>query len=277
MKAGIIEINLQYTFVLHAYVATFDEYMQVIRMLFRDIWSEEFEQIVGQLEARLAKPWSHLDESRPAWMDTRLLGDGNPALLQLTPSDRISARENVVLSCEEFVIAHELSHHLLGHTVSRSNRAKAITTVNIAIDHLNIATMLQKMNNIKRQEVQADILAFMIMADAIDGPAEFMRLYEALIGSVISLVALAHISETWIETDCRASHAGFVDRIEIIAQLAEWLAGYRPRGAHGDHPLGLLTQLCGFVAITLNAWLHRMFQERSSALTSFRLPTTCFS
>ena len=263
VKAGIIEINLQYTFVLSAYVAAFDNYVRLTSSLVEKVSnpSEDMDEVVRALDDRLSEPRSWLDESRPEWLDLRLLSMGNPALLQLTPSDRIDAQESAVGACEEFAVAHELSHHLLWHTVSKSGKSKAWRTVDAAINNAGIIDKLTGLNPSQVQELHADILAFMIMANAINGIVSFQRLYRALVGSMISHIALADINESWIEKDDSASHPDFIARCIVIAALAEWLSKSRPVGDVGDHPLGLLVQLQGFCALAINAWLSRSFPD----------------
>jgi hypothetical protein len=117
------------------------------------------------------------------------------------------------------------------------------------------------------QELHADILAFMIVANAINGTAPFERMYRALTGSMISHVALADINENWIERDARASHPDFMARCEVITALTEWLSKSRPAGEIGDHPLGLLVQLQGFCALVVNAWLSRIIPSEVQRVT----------
>lgn len=269
VKAGIIEINIQYTIVLSAYVAAFDEYIRSVRDLLYGLVEDRdnVERIVDRLDDRLSRPWYHLEESRPQWMDVRLLAGGSPALLQATPPDRVELREDAVLACEEFAVAHELAHHLLGHTTSSSKKAKAKAVVDAAVSSGSLMDQMAKLNQSQTQELEADILAFVMMADAINKTAPFTRLYRALVGGIISLVALAHVNDAWIDTSQNPSHPNFIVRCTAISALIEWLAESRPRGAHGDHPLGLLTQLLGFSGVALNAWLHRSLASEVERVT----------
>lgn len=269
VKAGIIEINLQYTFVLSAYVATFDDYVRLVGDLIQKVLdpSEDMDKVVRALDDRLSKPRSWLDESRPAWLDLRLLSSGSPALLQSTPRDRVRVRQEAVLACEEFAIAHELAHHLLWHTVSKSGRSKARRTVDMTIRNAGIIDKMTGLNPAQVQELHADILAFMIMANAINGIAPFTRMYRALAGSMISHIALADINENWIEKDAHASHPDFIARCEVITALTDWLSKSRPVGEIGDHPLGLLVQLQGFCSLAVNAWLSRIIPSEVQRIT----------
>jgi hypothetical protein len=264
VKAGVIEINLQYTWVVSAYVAAFDDYAQTVGNLLQAILApgEDKDEVVRALDDRLSKRRLWLDESRLDWLDLRLLSAGNPAFLQSAPPGRIKMRENAVGACEEFVIAHELAHHLLWHTVSKSGKSKAWQTVDAATKDAGITEMMIKQNASQLQELHADILAFMMTANAINGTPSFNDLYRSLAGSMISYIALADINESWIEKEADASHPDFMARCELIAALVEWLSKSRPASDNGDHPLGLLVQLQGFCGISINAWLNRGFPDK---------------
>jgi len=262
MKAGIIEINLQYTFILSAYVAAFDQYVESLRLILKGIGLDSAEQLVSDLDNRLTSTWSQLDDSRSEWMDARLLAGGNPALLHLAPPDRVQPREDVVVACEEFIIAHELAHHLLGHTTSRKDGGKAKVTVDEVVDAADLHRHMETLNGSQVKELRADILAFMIMANVVDYPAPFGRLYRAILGSTISLLALAHVTDTWVATGNDESHPGIIRRYNVIEALTEWLSVNKPRGEVGDHPLGLISQLGGLYSIAINRWLCQSYPDR---------------
>lgn len=225
---------------------------------------DEIEALLPDLEKRLLTPWPYLEESRPAWVDSRLLSVGSPALLQAGPPEREQGREYLVAVCEEFALTHELSHHLLGHISSRPARSRARATVASVIDNAELSGKFIGKNQSQRQELEADILAFMLMARAIESTPTFSNIYRALMGSIIALVALAHIKESWVEPDKEASHPDFLARSEVITGLTEWLSRGRPRGDQGDHPLGLLVQLHTFSGLAVKSWLHQQAPEKEN-------------
>jgi hypothetical protein len=261
MKAGIVEINIQYTLILGAYVATFDDYVHSIKSLFQGIITEDKEEIVRKLNKRILTPWEQLDKSRLDWANPMLIRAEDPALLGLgTYSTRKDLQAELETACEAFIIAHELAHHLLGHTISRSNKTtKATIVVDEALQESRALARITVPNNSQRDEIQADTLAFLIIAKSIDRTAAFNDLYRATMGSIISLMALAHVNDAWIEPDATASQPDLITRYEVIFRLAAWPSEGRPRGEIGDHPLGLLAQLSGFCSIAVRGWLTRNF------------------
>lgn len=268
MKAGIIEINLQYTFALNGYIATFDEYFQSFSLLLQELVSEhdppegDVDDIVAKLNSRLLNPWGQLTSLRPHWMDpTCIVAAGNIA--SATSSDRERLITRAESACESFVVAHELSHHLLGHTVSRRDKRSARRVVSEALQGAELWDSLMGLSNSQREEIEADTLAFLITANAINRKPDFSDIYTATYGSIIALVALAHVNESWVELDEAATHPGFVDRYEVIYKLVHWFSTGRQKGKSGDHPLGLLAQLSGFCAIAMHGWRQRLDPRES--------------
>jgi hypothetical protein len=119
-QAGIIEINIQYSFTLTAYVSAYDEVFHLLKSFVLDVHAHRpgLEEILDELNERFSEPWSELDVAQREWIDHGLVKTSNPVSRQQT-KDRESLHEDIVDSAESFVIAHELAHHLLGHTVSR--------------------------------------------------------------------------------------------------------------------------------------------------------------
>lgn len=172
-------------------------------------------------------------------------------------------RENTAAACEEFSVAHEMAHHLLWHTTSRTGKSKARAVVDEALNDADILGRIHgRLSSSQIQELHADILAFLMVAGAIDQRAPLSGFYRALAGSLISHIALADITGSWIQHKDDASHPDFIARFEAIAALTEWLTQSRPRGPIGDHPLGFLAQLAGFGGFALNAWLHRTLPDK---------------
>ena len=69
----------------------------------------------------------------------------------------------------------------------------------------------------QRDEIEADVLGFLIVAESVNGPGYFPALYKGLFGSVIGLISLAHLTDSWIANDQSDSHPGFLDRFEAIS------------------------------------------------------------
>ncbi|MEU4523117.1 hypothetical protein AB0F52_30960 [Amycolatopsis sp. NPDC024027] len=262
-QAGIIEINLQYTYILNSYVVAFDEFTRVVRTLIGDIVNEQGDnpQWVERLHHQLYEPWDYLDSSRQEWIDSKIIGGTNRKLTSKITAKRRATLEVAEESCEMFIVGHELAHHLLGHTTSSSKNRKAKRAVDEAIQGADIWNELIKLTLPQKREIHADILSFLMIADSIERAASFSNIYRATLGSTLSLLALTHVNEAWLEDDSASTHPGFDVRFKIISELVKWLSADRKREPLGDHPLGLLAQLTGFCAIALREWLSRRYPD----------------
>ncbi|MCO1618780.1 ImmA/IrrE family metallo-endopeptidase [Micromonospora sp. CPM1] len=264
-QAGVIEINIQYSFTLTAYAAAYDEFFHNIKSFYGDISANrpELDRMVDELNRRFSKPWNELDAAKAQWTDHRLVRTANP-IAALGAKGREALHEDMVDAAESFVIAHELAHHLLGHTVTKRDKRKAKIVVDETIERLKIFDSLVQLNQSQREEIQADILAYLIVAGATEGTPSFPDLYRAVAGSTLALVALAHVEESWVELDSAATHPGFTTRFDIIHKLTELLSVEQPAGDIGDHPLGFLAQLSTFAGVALNTWTSRTFPEHQN-------------
>ncbi|MBQ1020659.1 hypothetical protein KBX71_22665 [Micromonospora sp. D93] len=261
-QAGVIEINIQYSFTLTAYATAYDEFFHNLKSFYGDVTARRpLDEMVDELNKRFSKPWDELDAARVDWADYRLVQTGNP-IAALRLKGRETLHEDAVDAAESFVIAHELAHHLLGHTVARRDKRKAKLAVDEAIECLGIFDSLAHLNQSQREEVQADILGYLIVADAIEGKPSFPDLYRAVAGSTLALVTLAHVTGSWVEFDTAATHPGFTTRFDVVHRLTELLSVEQPAGGIGDHPLGFLAQLSTFAGVALNTWTSRAFPER---------------
>lgn len=191
-------------------------------------------------------------------MDRCLVATGNPVRRRFS-SGRESLQEDMVDAAESFVIAHELAHHLLGHTVSRREKRRAKLVVDEMIERLGLLPSLVAMNNSQREELQADILAYLIAARAIKGQPSYPDLYRAVAGSSLALITLAHVAGEWVEPDPASTHPDFISRFAIVASLTEAFSAGSAPGKQGDHPLAFLAQLNTFAAVALSTWLSRRF------------------
>ncbi|TDC39053.1 ImmA/IrrE family metallo-endopeptidase [Micromonospora sp. 15K316] len=259
-QAGVIEMNIQYTFTLSAYAAAYDEFFHNLKSFVGDVAAKRpgLESMVHELDKRFAEPWEQLDTARSGWVDRRLLVVANPVAARWAKG-RESLHEDMVDAAESFVIAHELAHHLLGHTVSRRDKRKAKDAVDEVIERLGLFYAMSQFNQSQREELQADILAYLIVAQALEGAPQFSDLYRAVAGSTLALVTHAHVTESWVELDSAATHPGFTTRFNMVHKLTEMLCSDRPTGDQGDHPMAFLSQLSTFAAVALNRWASQTF------------------
>ncbi|MGW5557921.1 hypothetical protein ACWER9_11925 [Micromonospora sp. NPDC003944] len=265
-KAGILEINIQYSFTLSAYAAAYDEFFHHLKNFYFDILKDtsKAEELSASINRSFAIPWGELDSARKAWLDRRLVTTGNPVQLRLS-AGRESLQEDMVDAAESFVIAHELAHHLLGHTVSRRDKRRAKLIVDQTVERLGLFDSIAAFNNSQREELHADLLAFLIVARAIERQPNFSDLYRAVAGSSLALITLAHVADEWVESDSAGTHPGFVTRFALIRSLTDAFSADAPPGEIGDHPMGFLAQLSTFAGVALSTWLSRRFPDEKPA------------
>lgn len=260
--AGIVEIDLQFTYAVEGYVAAFDEYMSAVRGAVGGVIDGSLKdggRALSLLRKRFDQPWHSLANSQDGWMDPTVVKSWNVDLLKSVRARR-HVLDEAVYSCEAFVVAHELAHHLLGHTNSSLPRnIKADKAVRDALGNQILFDIVSPLNSCQKQEAHADILAYVILARAVDRTPSFAELYRAHLGSILSLTAFAHLTGNWVELDGQASHPGYVDRFRMVDALTEIFSAGRGRGEIGDHPLGLAAQLHGFVSTAVADWFSRRF------------------
>ncbi|MET8372468.1 hypothetical protein ABZU42_22435 [Micromonospora profundi] len=258
-QAGLVEISLQYTNILGAYAATYDEYFQSVRSLVKTITDPAIDEdeLVSRLTVRLEQPWNELRAQQNQWKDPTVVFGGCATIFSSVAPERMRIVEKVVLAAEAFIIAHELAHHLLGHTNTKRDKQSAKRALDEAVNATAIPQVLLPLNPAQRQEVEADALAFLICANALHGPPTFPEIYDALAGSVLSFVAAAHVKDDWIANEVAPTHPGFLERMQVIAELTTLVALERPADKEMGHPLGFLAQLQTFAGLALNAYLHQ--------------------
>lgn len=257
-RARTIRIFLQYTTVLYAYVGAFDDLMQTLRQLLEDFKAHrpDVGERVAELDARLEGHWGLIEQNLVDWRDEWQVAGLSYELRALLATGRVQVTEDGVLAAERWVIAHELAHHLLGHTVSRQNQPARALIVSF-LDVVDMTTL----NPSQVQECQADILAFLLIArvftpsDIPSGP----DLYRAEMGAVLGLTSSTHVKDAWVTgSDPDETHPGFDVRFSIIVELTRRLCGDRPRGTMGDHPMDLLIDLGAFASVAFDAFRRRL-------------------
>ncbi|NJP34652.1 hypothetical protein [Micromonospora thermarum] len=108
-KAGILEINVQYSFTLSAYAAAYDEFFHHLKDFSLHVMQGAIksEELSASINKRFLEPWDQLENERDAWLDRHLVATSNPVQRRLTVG-RENLQEDMVDAAESFVIAHEL-------------------------------------------------------------------------------------------------------------------------------------------------------------------------
>ncbi|MFF3865051.1 hypothetical protein [Micromonospora sp. NPDC001898] len=262
-QAGVVEITLQYTHVLGAYAATYNEYFQSVKGLFEIVnqVDADDDELVAALTARLERPWKEIEAQQDQWRNPEVVYGGCASLFSWVAPKRIHLVEDMVLCAEAFAIAHELAHHLLGHTNSKREKPSAKRALHEALQATKIPQIMLPLNPSQREEVEADALAFLICANALRSTPSFPEIYNALAGSVLALVAAAHLNGDWVPGDVAPTHPGFFERMQVVAEMTTLTTAGRPADNGMGHPFGFLAQLQTFAGLALNAYLHQCDPE----------------
>ncbi|MFF2249748.1 hypothetical protein [Streptomyces sp. NPDC058142] len=271
-QVGVIEINYGVTSAAMIYSVLYCKYFEMIRTIgldidFTDDDSDTLKMILDEVGDSGFSPILKADSERNSWRSHRAVYAGHELLRELPASRSMDSYHESVRAIEEFILAHELAHHLLGHTADPYPRARQNS------NHLD--KMLQKyqvslpeeqeMNDDQLQELSADALALFIMTGALTDELEAPRIYRASAGAIIGLTALAHIDDSWVSIPGAPgeTHPDFISRFSLASHLIKAVSSDIPVGDEGGHPFGFLSQLSGFVSIILNHWLAEHIDGRS--------------
>ncbi|MFJ4678600.1 hypothetical protein [Kitasatospora sp. NPDC088783] len=116
----------------------------------------------------------------------------------------------------------------------------------------------EELNPSQLGELRADVLALFIIMGEFVGAQSHARTYRATLGSIVGLTALAHIHDTWwVTSEQGETHPGFLTRYEVASQVIKSVSRDMEVGPVGDHPLGFMAQLTGWVSLVLDTWLSR--------------------
>jgi hypothetical protein len=145
-----------------------------------------------------------------------------------------------------FIIAHEVAHHLLGHTRKGKRNRDPSILANRAIRDADMWDRFHSVSSSKREELQADALAFLLVADSVEKLPSTLNISVASMASSIVLLSLAHIGGEWEDKDTTATHPDFLLRYDLMAALTQLLSKGRPADPHEEHPLHLLAEITVF-------------------------------
>lgn len=105
---------------------------------------------------------------------------------------------------------------------------------------------MDKLNSDQKQEVEADVAAFLLVCGLLSEGASRPRIYRAIGGSMVALVALAHVNEAWVSSGANSTHPGVLERYEILAKIIKEITMDLSIGEESkDHPIGFLIQFRG--------------------------------
>ncbi|MCC4322395.1 hypothetical protein [Streptomyces malaysiensis] len=267
-ESGVVELNYGFTSAAMIYATTYCHFYDAMATTandvdFSDDDTEVLSMILEEIENGAFEPILVAENLRSDWRESGRIYAAHPALLELPKSRNPSQYHNLVRTIEEFAIAHELSHHMLGHTESALRRRVQVSSaVQEWLDRSGSREVCNNLNPDQIQEIEADIGAFLLVSGVLSNQATHGRIYNGVAGSMLALIALGHISENWISDNApEKTHPGFIDRYDVMCRVVRELTLPLPQGSIGDHPLGFLLHFQGFISIVVQFWQSRAKAE----------------
>ncbi|MEU6454077.1 hypothetical protein [Streptomyces sp. NPDC047065] len=265
-QSGVVEINQGFTNAAIVYATLFSEFFDAMRTIVTDVDlgmkdAQILDWVLEEIDRGVVDPVLLVDEAASAWRKQKAVIVAHGVLTEV-PKRRMESYKVSIAAAEEFVLAHEISHHLLGHTDEQFKHSVAVAQeVDAWMDRANVRELWSALNSSQRSELEADIAAFLLISGELGGNLHRGDLYKAISGSMLSLVSLSHISGNWKSEDPDATHPDFLARYTAIAALVCEISKGMPIGLHGDHPEGFLLQFRGFISLALQCWSSAHVEE----------------
>ncbi|WP_435285309.1 hypothetical protein [Streptomyces bacillaris] len=117
------------------------------------------------------------------------------------------------------------------------------------LDRIGWSDFASALNEDQVEELEADVGSFLLLSGVLSGNVSRSRIYRAVGGSMLGLVALSHANDTWLSGG--ESHPDFLTRYEVMYRLIKELVMDMPIGVSDGHPMGFLIQIRGFISAIL--------------------------
>ncbi|WTP57643.1 hypothetical protein OHU07_12710 [Streptomyces phaeochromogenes] len=262
-EVGVIELNFGFTSAAMIYMVLYSKYFEMIATLgatMVDLIDDDDDETTLMLLEEIGsggfEPILVADQERNAWRSDGVF----PAhrLLREIPTSRSEdSYHEGVRSIEEFAIAHEYAHHLLGHTNDKYPRSRYINgRLDEELARWGINFSRYELNEAQVDELRADSMALLMMSGRLTGRVTGPTIYRTMSGAVIGLTVLAHIHDTWVaQSASHETHPDFLTRYDVVTTLLKNMSRSIPIGPQGDHPFDFLSHLSGFATLIIDRWL----------------------
>lgn len=207
-KGGFVVISFDYMYAMEGAAITWGDFLQYLDA----VWS-------NPQRALLAKEYR--DALFSAFAQIRDLGVAGLLPSRIfsvsTKQRRVRAAE-MQQSAELWVIAHALAHHILRDGTSRPDRA-AQAVVRQVLSEPDFAIELTELNRTQHGEIEADVLAMLLVAGEYAGDADPGTEIQAAEGAMVGLLAVGLLGGDWVAlpTD---THPPTLTRMAIAAKVA---------------------------------------------------------
>ncbi|MFC8763561.1 hypothetical protein ACFUAG_23010 [Streptomyces sp. NPDC057193] len=262
-EVGVIELYYGFTSASMIYMVLYSKYFEMISTLgsvMMDYTEDDDEEIVMMLLEEIGnggfEPILIANEERKRWQAEGVF-PAHQLLRELPDSRDEESYHQGVRSIEEFALAHEYAHHLLGHTNDEYPRSRYINgRLDRELAELGIDLTAYDINSIQVDELRADALALLIMSGKLVSAPTRSSVYRTMSGAIIGLTVLAHIHDAWmVSSQPNETHPDFLTRYDVVTKLLRGMSKDIPVGPHEDHPLDFMSHLSGFVTLIIDRWL----------------------
>ncbi|MFC7597548.1 hypothetical protein ACFQU3_19690 [Terrabacter sp. GCM10028922] len=209
-QGGVVVVSSEMTMSLIAYANLWGRFLtlfDVSRDISREQWSntetamlEDFRALVNEFQAQglaaLLGKW-------PLTFKSREHGEAAAGLVQ---------------SAERWILAHELAHHILRHGTNRPDK-QAKESIQGGMRDKMVSCELDGMSVAQLEEIEADLLAFELIAGEYAKDTNAVTVLQAYQGACLALVAVGHLTGDWT-ADPGDSHPGTLARVVVITKWA---------------------------------------------------------
>jgi len=227
-RGGMVAISDSFTSIMFGYSAMYGIFLRSL-----DDARQRTPQDAGDIQQGLRAEFQKIIDNYRVEGLAALSG----TMLTILDKKMLEATEELSRRAEQWALAHEISHHLARDNSSR--RDKDIrATISKAFSRTSLQPLLAYLPPDHRCEVEADLLATLILAGQFDeGGYHPVRLQIALPGAAIGLITVAHLQDEW-KTERADTHPGCADRLYILLTALCELHGndtampHEPSAAH---------------------------------------------
>ena len=199
--SAYVVLPVQYTFAAEAYLAAWH------RLLAAEASGEVTGDAIGAV-------MDDLERHRLQWASSAVIQPAPPEARKGPFED--TQYIETLSAVDRWIMAHEWSHHLLGHEAKGVKKLRLTARVEQFIDAVGGGVVLRGRPYSQLKEFHADILGTALLAGELDeSPASPARVFQAVLGGVIALIVEAHVNNTWI-VEADSSHPPTLQRLRLL-------------------------------------------------------------
>ena len=257
-RHGYVEVNIGLTGASVIYGELFRRYLSEFELASSVMQKGPIEpdllfDILEEVGRETLEAFASLDDARGQWVRNLLLAPTAEGVAVAQIHDKAA---QVAIEIEQFVIAHEFGHFLIGDHGSAYRSSKTVLLVDQWLTDVGLRDFVWTLNAKMRSEVMADVAAILMLAGELSDSRSVARLIWTIQSSIIGMAVSAHVLDQWV-ADPGDDHPGYLDRATVATSILVRMAQGYPVVPDEGHPLGALVQVCGFMKLLSEFWIRR--------------------